>query len=508
MIVKKLIPFIFGGVICFSVDRIVAKDAIACPYDTVRYHEAFDQEALYKKYEKLMHQMGCASNVFFEQDDSLAVLKRELKSKQSFFLDKQVFAEFEQYQKDCINQLNRVRYIALAEPGIESGIYISLMGLAALVTIGIMGKDSVAGSYGAYSAIFSAADKLGGLGKSLYNLVSLPNNSLESLENYFAKNKCFIPKILWAKIINAFIDARQSDTLKEKNINFLKFALGFTLYKSQFKTFLKNYQSVIEIKDELNQRIDNFFSKYNVNNAYDDLVYIKINVSKFIDSLFDKNSKPSRYVYLHGLGGIGKTHFVQTLAAWIDELLPEVVHYQDLIVTNMSELEGDIERPGALLKVLRNQIVGSKIGSIVMLDEATWLNDQEMVSSAKRVFNGDRTRISTAYFGAEVDGSAVKLDMPAMLIFVASNDELVDPALASRFDIVHYPTPSKEALINYAYKITQESTILHDVSCIAPYDFIADWIETIDSKNLNFRYIAGSVEGYCLNNKASITISR
>lgn len=484
---------ILYSLILVSIDTLVSKNSTVCPYDTIRYHEAFDQEKLYKKYEKLMHELGCASNVFSEYDN-LAMLKKGIQKRKRV----QLLTELEKYQKDCLELLEQARFMSLAEPGIESGVYVSLMGVAALCTIWILGKESIGGSYAGYSAIFSAADKLGGLGKSLYNLVSLPNNSLESLENYFAKNKCFIPKVLWAKIVNAFIEARQGDALKEKSINFLKFALGFTLYKPQAQSFLQKYQSVLEMKQELNKRIDNFFSGYAKSIEFDDLVYIKINVSKFIDNLIDKNNKPSRYVYLHGLGGIGKTHFVQTLASWIQELLPDTIYYQDLIINSMSELEGDAEKPGAFLKVLRNQIMSNKIGSIVMLDEATWLNDKEMVSAAKRIFNGDRTRLSTAYFGVEIDGSAVTLDMPPMLIFVASNDELIDSALASRFDIVHYPTPSKQALALYAYNIAQQSTVLREAGCVLTYEMIIHWIESLEVKNLNFRYIAGNIESYCL----------
>ncbi len=496
MKLRNIIFFIFSVSIFFSTESTAGKDVAANPYDTIRYHDAFDQDNLYTKYERLMYDLGCASNVFSNNHDDLAVTpqRKHKKIEESLLL-----AEFEQFQKDCIDKLNKARFMSLTEPGIESGVYISLMSIAALVTIWCLGKESIGGSYAGYSAIFSAADKLGGLGKSVYNLFYLPNNSLESLENYFAKNKCFIPKVLWSKITNAFIDVRQSDALKEKSINFLKFALGFILYKPKSNLFSKDHQSILEIKHELNQRIDRFFSEYNINQGSSSLVYIKINVSKFIDSLFDKNSKRPRYVYLHGLGGIGKTHFVQTLASWIQELLPEAVYYQDLIINSLQELEGDAEKPGAFLKVLRSQAMNNNIGSIVMLDEATWLNNKDMVSAAKRIFNGDRTRLSTAYFGTEIDGSSVALDMPPMLIFVASNDELEDPALASRFDVIDYPTPSKQMLINYAYKITEKSMILREADCVVSYDKVAAWIETIASKNLNFRYISGNIEGYCLN---------
>lgn len=503
MMVIKIIILI---ITFFSSESIFADTSklATSPYNGIRYHDAFEQEAIYKKHEQLMCILGCDHNIFYDNNDDKVVLKhkkyREVNN-QNNLSKKELETEIEEFQKDCLAQLNQARFMALSEPGFQSSMYIIFGALGALGTIYFLGKDSTGGSYSGYSAIVGAAYELDGLGRSVYNLIFSPNNSLESLENYFAKNKCFIPRILWPKIINAFIDARQTDVLKEKSINFLKFSLGFTIYKKPIKNLFKNRQAIADIKNELNQRIDNFFKEYDINDNLDSLIRIKINVSKFIDCLVDKTNRPSRYLYLHGLGGIGKTHFVQTLASWIEELLPGMVYYQDLVINSIVELEGDQQTPGAFLKVLRNQTMENKIGSIIMIDEATWLNDTKMVSAAKRIFNGDRTRLSTAYFGMDVDGSAVSLDMPPMLIFVASNDEMTDPALASRFDIIQYPMPSMSTLVNYGYKISQNSTILHEMGCIVTYEDIVAWIETIEPKNLNFRYVTGNVEAYCLSQK-------
>ncbi|MBI2344817.1 ATP-binding protein [Candidatus Dependentiae bacterium] len=503
MILKKRLFSAIFLLQIFMISQASAKGVLN-PYDTIRYHEAFDQDLLYKKYEKLMHVLGCAPNVFGDDSDDKFFLKSKRyvygSHDQGYIFEKQIIDEIERYQQDCLKRLNYARFMVLAEPGIESAMYIGFGGLAALAAIYLFGKESAGGSYSGYSAIFSAAYELNGLGKSLYNLAFPPNNSLDSLENYFAKNKCFIPKILWSKIINAFIDARQTDALKEKSINFLKFALGFTVYRLPIKGIFRSEHAIVEIKNELDQRIDRFFYEYSINEQERiSLTHIKINVAKFIDALIDTSKKPPRYIYLHGLGGIGKTHFVQTLASWLEELMPKAIYYQDLVINSITELEGDENKPGAFLKILRNQTMENKIGSVVMIDEATWLNDHDMVSAAKRIFNGDRTRLSTAYFGLDVDGSAVALDMPPMLIFVASNEELADLALASRFDIVNYPLPTKETLAHYAYKIVQSSNVLSNYSSKIGYDEVMAWIHSIDFKNLNFRYIAGHIETYFLN---------
>ncbi len=497
MDIAKRASFIVGFLAATTLLNAAVKNP--SPYDGIRYHEAFDQEKIYKKYENLLVTLGCYQNVFDTPDQEKIVIKNY----NNFFKDSEnpLTLNIEQFQKDCLDQLRYARFIALAEPGMESGMYITFGALAALVTMYYMGKNSAGGSYSGYSAIFGAAYELNGLGKSLYNLVFLPNNSLESLENYFAKNKCFIPRILWPKIINAFIDARQTDALKEKSINFLKFTLGFTTYKNFNHILSKTEEDILNIKHEINKKIDTHFQGYQTLNKAESLMHIKINISKFIDCLVNKKNKIPRYIYLHGVGGIGKTHFVQTLASWLEQFLPGLVYYQDLIVNSITELEGDSQTPGAFLKVLRNQTMENKIGSIVMIDEATWLNDTPMISAAKRIFNGDRTKLSTAYFGLDIDGSAVTLDMPPMLIFVASNDQITDPALASRFDIINYPIPTKEALIEYAHKIIQSSVILEEQSSTMSYDDIVAWIESIEPQNLNFRYIAGNIEAYVLSEK-------
>jgi GTPase SAR1 family protein len=93
-----------------------------------------------------------------------------------------------------------------------------------------------------------------------------------------------------------------------------------------------------------------------------------------------------RYLYLVGPGGIGKTYFARQLVQWFEEICPDALHLQELAITAPEELEG----------------------------------------------------------------TGVKRDVPLMLVIVASNNEIKEPALKSRFDCIDFPMPTEAALQNYA----------------------------------------------------------
>jgi hypothetical protein len=278
--------------------------------------------------------------------------------------------------------------------------------------------------------------------------------------------------------------------------------LGFTIYKPKPALHFKNNMSMRDVKTELHKRIDQFFAQYK---DQADIKYIKINVSKFVDLLCAHQTskvvtQAPRYLYLYGSGGIGKTHFVQTLSEWIDELMPHSVRFEDLVINSPDDLEGSSQYPGAFLKILRNQLLQNRRGSIVIIDEATWLNSGSMISPAKRIFNGDRSKLTTSYFGSNMDGTGVSLALPPMLIFVAANEEITDPALKSRFDTVHYPMPMQEALVEYAYKTAEKSKILQELNYQINKQAIQDWVQKLDAKYKNYRYVAGNVESFLLKN--------
>lgn len=505
------------GLLFFALHNmcIIATD----PFVNIQYSQAFNQEDIYKQYRPLMEKLGCAENVFesdadaesitrntnsstqdtTELDQLLADITSKIRSIERSFDPVADAKEFEAFQAVCLNRLNNARRLTLGTPTFGALHDIAFQGL---ISYAIMKYFEDKLSLGGMNFVYTAAGGVATAIKSGYNLMFWPDNSLEYLEDHFAKNKCFIPRSLWPKITKAFMAAREDERSRDRYTHFIDFALGFTVYKPKPPMIFKHGMSVQDVKKELNRRIEDFFNDYK---DKPDINYIKINVSKFIDSLVHTSlsavDQAPRYLYLYGSGGIGKTHFVQTLSNWIDELIPGSVRFEDVIINSSTDLEGSYDQPGAMLKVLRNQLLQNKRGSVLMMDEATWLNNPGMVGAAKRIFNGDRSKLITSYFGSNMDGSGVNLELPPMLIFVASNDPIEDPALASRFDTIFYPAPSDEALTEYAMRIAEKSNVLKDANFVVHKDEFAQGIQTLQPKNRNFRYVAGNVEAFALANK-------
>ncbi len=187
----------------------------------------------------------------------------------------------------------------------------------------------------------------------------------------------------------------------------------------------------------LSTKIDQFFENYEELDPKqkNDL---KKNAQRFLGQLLGEHKSP-RYLYLVGPGGIGKTHFARQMVQWFEEICPNALNLQELAISAAEELEGNASRPGAFLRVLRNQYQAGKRGSMVFMDEANWLNEPSFEATSKRVFNGAQSKLSTSYFGTGVDGTGVQLNVPPMLVIVASNNEIKEPALKSRFDCINFP---------------------------------------------------------------------
>jgi hypothetical protein len=465
------------------------------PYQGMRYNDAFNQAAIYDKYKDLLFQMGCAHNVLEQSTDVLvADLSEEEYAK-----------KLQAFEKECLSLLNKARFVPLFKPAVASLLSTTLkVGVFAAAFMYMKKNDNqiismVGNVYGSLFQVMGMISISQELVQVAHNFISLPDNSLGYLEEYFAKNKCYIPQVLWPKIIEGFVLAREHQC----PTTFLNFILNFTVYKPKDSGIVKRSDLIFDIKNKLRERIKDFFKGYQDFDK-ESLSFIQINVEKFVDELINGHtsqfSHGPRYIYLHGVGGIGKTHFVQTLAAWLEELIPDSVLFEDLVINSAIELEGNEQMPGALLKVLRNQLMRNKRGSIIMFDEASWLNDANMISSVKRVFNGDRSKLSSAFFGTNIDGSMISFSIPPMLIFVAGNDTIHDAALASRFDLVSYPIPTKESLFNYALSIIHESKIMKNYSVIIDNDKIYEWIQGLKDSDCNFRYIASRIEGFLLRN--------
>ena len=472
---KKIIKII--ALLLISMPIFSAESGVSMAGQPINYDRVFDQKAIYKKFPELMRYLGCDENVFGEPKDQLVsytesngcgevricvpTLERVAEVSRMLSIAsgctktyKTYKDELPKFQKACLARLRSERRWALTAPGREALIQIGIGALIAYGTTSLSGVDSLGGSISIYGAVANSAYQITNVVKSGLALVYPSSMPLNKLEEFYAVNRCFIPRALWPKITEKFITAKYNSYQADTATKFVEFALGLTLYKPK-KDLPKVNVDAIMI--ELERRIDDFFLEYDIKMDSPELRLLKSSIYDFINKLiFDKGQLP-KYQYLYGTGGIGKTHFVRKLSEWIEELVPNSIHYEDVVIKKQEELAGTDSTPGILLRILRNQLQQLKRGTIVFMDEATWLN--QMVSDSKIVFNGDQSRISTQYFGTNIDGTAIELDVPPMLIFVASNSDINDEHLKGRFAIFNFPKPTKHALKKYSYELLKENEL-------------------------------------------------
>lgn len=395
------------------------------------------------------------------------------------------------YLKACHYKLQCARRWAIGRPIVEHGSFIGLMccaGLAMHACLPPMGQ-AMGGAFVMTNIGYASREPI----RALYQLAMKQKNDLEELEERFAANQCFIPKVLWPKIIDKFGMARTNKYEQQDCINFIKLALDLTVYAP--KPPIAGSLDANNIKVELERRIRNFFTHYQINvtdecdqrNSINDIV---IHVKKFVDALLADGPvvNPPKYLYLQGPPGIGKTHFIGQLKDWILELIPNSVDYEEIKnISKPEQLEGSQHTPGVMLNCLQKQLAAGKRGTVIVMDEATWLNEPGMVSACKRAFNGNHSKISTAYFGSGSEGQGTSIDVPPMLTCVASNESIKDGPLSNRFVIIHFPTPNKEKLVEYALaKARQcETFVKHPIDESILARIIDQWIT--DNKIDNFR---------------------
>lgn len=482
--------FIKFGFLCFIVlsNKIISIE-IDNPYQKISYKEAFEQEDIFERNKYLLKALDCSENIFPNETNEPLSTYDQHKLKQ----------EIQLFENNCLIRLKSKSMLSLFDPLGEGLKDISWGSIHLLAANTILSKNSYGNSRMRGILWREIIETLFIFFNSIKTSMNKPENPLGYIETTFAKNKCYIPRDLWPKIIKEFEHARNDYYYQDKHINFLEFALGFTTYKTKPLIQIKDNFTIDEIKSEINKKIDKFFDEYSEVDSKS-ITLIKLNVTKFIDALINNQNKSStsksRYLYFYGPHGIGKTHFVQKLAQDINELIPNSILYSDLIINSGEELEGTSDTPGAFLKVLRNQLIQDKLGSIVVIDEATWLNNKKMLDVTKRTFNGDRSKLITTYFGTEFDGTGISIKIPPMLIFLTNNENINDPALESRFDIINFPIPNKQALINYAFKIANESEILKKEKYIIDRIAIENWVNEIEKNNCNYRYIQANIETF------------
>ncbi|MCF7800017.1 hypothetical protein K9L05_04100 [Candidatus Babeliales bacterium] len=463
------------------------------PLVLLNYIKAFDHKNIDAKFKNLLINLRCAQNVFSEAEivSTPTLITKKLTCEQ-------IKKELEKYENACLRALKWQKINCLLYDAKDLAFIMSILGVSTwlihMIEPSKDGMQQLGASFATFNTVTSCVFMLRPLIRSILNTFNPPANPLEKFENQFAKNQCFIPKVLWQPIIEKFMMARTNQFEQRSSMNFLEFTLGLTTYKPVAKLNISQEDLEFGIINLFN-KIDIFFSDYqDVKPEY--IWMLKSNILTFIKLLLDESSQTPRYVYLQGPGGIGKTYFVNQLSKWIEEFIPNSVNFENLVITSPDELEGNPTRPGAMLRILRNQLISNKNGSVIFMDEATWLN--EMPSVTKRVFNGDQSKISTTYFGNGLEGSGINLKLPPMLIFVASNEEIKDAALKTRFDSIEFPMPKKEKLISYAEECIEQNDLIknnfsnkRDINLgNFNFDFNA-WIE--ESKVNNFRDVASLV---------------
>ena len=415
------------------------------PLISMAYSKAFDQKKIHEDFSDLMERQKCSQNVFdhYVSGPEMYIAPMPEEAAPSLaILDRQ-----KAYEQACLKRLHTERTWAIAEP-IKTNVITGGLLTASCLLIPCFSKDPTATGFGSGVAVFNTIMQCDDSIKACWHLKNPPYGELDRLEEKFAKNMCFIPKKLWRRIIEEFMSARTNQFSQSKHLEFLEFILDLTVYKPRIQFKTQHSMSFTDAIEQLFARIDHFFGDDYQATAH--LPTIKSNLFNFLSAIKGDTQETNTpcYLYLEGSYGIGKTHFINALCSWIDELFPGSIKLSILQnIQSPAELEGSHEHPGALLRVLRDQLKEDRRGSVVFMDEATWLNCDPMVSVAKKVFNGNQSRLATEYFGDDI-----QINMPPMLIIVAANEHIKDQALASRFATIEFPRPTREALTRYAYQ--------------------------------------------------------
>jgi hypothetical protein len=409
------------------------------------YAEVGNLRCINAKYAPLMRHLGCLDNVLPERKPTPG---QRLSS--SLVL--------EEYQKECRAHLMTLRKNIVLKPLYDGGVTLGFVAVGTSTIIYFFGYNSMAGGLMCTNAVYQTLYELKQGVTVINRYLRPPSHPVDPLEIQYVENQCFIPRQLWPIIHEKFQLARQNLFEQREALNFLSFTLGCTLYKP-FTPPLQEAQknepaNVAPAIDYVIREIDVFFADYQPFDSPLDQYRITKQVKNFMLSLTG-NREQIRPLFLHGAGGVGKTLFARKLTGWIrDSLqrtgLPNSVSFEIFNVTTPDELEGSKSEPGVFLRVFRNKCSQGTRGSIVFMDEASWINQPEFKAPTKRTYNGNLAVLSTIYFGAGTEGKNVELPMPPILNLLVNNDKIEDENTRRRFDHVNFPLPKPETLRTFS----------------------------------------------------------
>lgn len=414
------------------------------PLSGMNYRTAFDLSDVYKSFADVIEQLGVTDNVMSKEISGLDSYQSVASNANTVNAER-----FDAFQKACLDHLRKQRLWILSYMGRESVTLLTLMIVAGAVCIKVLGASSFGGSFAIFTVLFNSVWYLRDIIRSGFNMISTPSHPLDEREKLYVTNQCFIPNAIWPKIEQGFMQARSNPFEESNALAFLDFSLGFTALKKQ-PALSADKEA---IKRSVFEKINNFFADYEIPEGSPIVYVVQANVDLFIDAIFGHPTRRARPIFLVGESGIGKTKFVHVIYQAIIESLRDKIQFCNEVIAQPDDLEGSDAKHGLLLRITQLLHKSLLYGGILILDEANWLNDPCFLSAAKRTFNGDLTNQKTRYFGGGSLGQGVDFDLPPILVFVANNSMINDSALASRFDIVHFPKPKKIALRTYATKL-------------------------------------------------------
>jgi hypothetical protein len=459
---KKVIltlPFLLTNVYAMG-EQTAAID----PLQRIDYRSTFNQTALYEKYASTLRPLGLADNLSIGDSSASAGAARSdgyVSISVSDTTDIMRTMEFKKFEADCHELLKHHRRMTLLQPAREAGTLMALMGGASVASIYSSGSNSFGGSFTIFAAMFNCVWFVRDIIRSGYNLYQTPSHPLDAREVSYALNKCFIPKEIWPILEEKFMMARTNPFEARAALDFIDFSLALTTLRPKAVAF--DVRSYDTLRHQLRAHINNFFTSYEPFDDARSLSKVRADILNFLKALTQHHKKQPfdapRPIFMNGPGGIGKTHFSRSIQKFIGEHIGDCVQFHDITIGDPTDLEGDESKPGLLLRVLQKICTGNALGAVLFMDEATWLNDDHYISTAKRVFNGTLSTLKTSYFGSGVDGTGLDFKLPPILVMVAANEEIKDLALKSRFDNVLFPVPMQTAIVSYGGKLLEKEML-------------------------------------------------
>lgn len=271
------------------------------------------------------------------------------------------------------------------------------------------------------------------------NVYLAPNDPMIDMEIRYVKLKRFLDPFLQEKIEDKFMSAQGNPYLFEGIKRYMETALWLPVFPQNIS--MKNSTPFLE----------DYFRKYDPPKA--------LSIGGWIKSYTDFPHRARRHLYLKGLPGIGKTHFIKELGLWFGVPVIKVP-----TPTPQESLEGTETSPGVILRAITEQNPSQVKGGILFFDEATGLfQSPERYDVLKQILDPEDPKLHSSFLGLTVP-------LKSFLIVLGGNEFPQNDSFNDRLILVEFPKPTMDLI-----KSSLEKYIL-------PEDF---WNQ---EGPLNFRY--------------------